>query len=371
MYALGAGVFCPLADNADTFTQKVYQLQTSLRTADYFQSGKLLTASGFSGPQLDDIRSRFSGIRLSPLEKISVLAASEALDKSGLAGDSAELVFILSTTKGNIECLDGGPKALSMTSSAQAIKNYFNNPNPAVVVSHACISGVLAQIMALRLIRAGRYKHAVVIGADRLSSFVADGFMAFQALDPATCRPFDRDRAGLNLGEGAGCLVLSTQKNDRDMGMLLGGGVSNDANHISGPSRTGEELGHAIRRALADSGKVAREVDTISAHGTATRYNDDMESKAFNFVGVSHATVHSLKAYIGHTLGAAGVLETILALDAMAKHIRVATPGYERAGTPFPLKIEATTGRQEGRLLLKTASGFGGCNAALIWKRPA
>lgn len=372
VYAIGSGVCCPLAMDTEAFVEQVSQLQSSLRRADYFHSGKLMTASGFTSGQLDGIRSRFAGTPLTLFEKISVLAASEALEKAGLKGDAQDTVFILSTTKGNIELLHQGPEVVSIWTSAEKIKNYFGNPNRPVVVSHACISGVLAQITGLRLIRAGRFKHAVVIGADRLSSFVVDGFNAFQALDPEPCRPFDQDRAGLNLGEGAGCMILSARQQGRISGLLLGSGVSNDANHISGPSRTGEELGEAINRALKESRKSPTDVDTISAHGTATRYNDDMESRAFTLAGVSGAAVHSLKAYIGHTLGAAGVLETILALEAMQKQIRVATPGFAVDGTPFPLQVQAKTGRNDkAQLLLKTASGFGGCNAAVIWERPA
>ena len=133
-------------------------------------------------------------------------------------------------------------------------------------------------IAGMRLLRSGQYETAVVAGADTISEFILSGFQSFQALSSDICKPFDKDRNGLNLGEGAGTIILSSDQNYCEKIKVLGGGISNDANHISGPSRTGKELSFAISQALKDAGLSADEIGFISAHGTATIYNDEMEA---------------------------------------------------------------------------------------------
>jgi 3-oxoacyl-[acyl-carrier-protein] synthase-1 len=150
------------------------------------------------------------------------------------------------------------------------------------------------------------------------------------------------------------------------LAQVLGGATSNDANHISGPSRTGEELALAIRHALSESGVTAAQIAAISGHGTATIYNDEMESKAFERCGLSTAPLHSMKGYTGHTLGAAGVLETALLAESMRAGETIASVGFETSGVPGKVNVSRNAERREIRFALKTASGFGGCNAALV-----
>jgi 3-oxoacyl-[acyl-carrier-protein] synthase-1 len=150
---------------------------------------------------------------------------------------------------------------------------------------------------------------------------------------------------------------------------LRSGGVSNDANHISGPSRTGEELALAIAMAL-DSGNLSvNDIDFVSAHGTATAYNDEMEAKAFSIAGLESVPLHSLKGYYGHTLGAAGVIESIICMHALRSNLAIRNTGYETIGVSRPLNICTTTESMPMKRMLKTASGFGGCNAALILEK--
>ena len=149
--------------------------------------------------------------------------------------------------------------------------------------------------------------------------------------------------------------------------ILLGGGsVSNDANHISGPSRTGEELWLAIRRSLEQSGTDATDIDFISAHGTATRYNDEMEAKAFHLASMEKIPLNSLKGYYGHTLGAAGILESIVTIHSMKENIIFPTLGFSTPGTEMPVNVVKEISKSNLRKTLKTASGFGGCNAAMV-----
>ena len=308
-------------------------------------------------------------------ERLAIQSTEEALKKTTLDPKSTRTIFILSTTKGNIELLEQGKeedKRIHLHEAAKTITRFFGNTNIPVVVSSACISGVMAMLTGKYLIESSQYDHAVVIGADVLSYFVISGFQSLQALSPGICKPFDKNRKGINLGEAAATVVLTSdplsigvQKNIR----ITGGGLSNDANHISGPSRTGEELNTAIQKAMNESGINEGAIDFISAHGTATIYNDEMEARAFHLAGMDQKPLHSLKGYFGHTLGAAGILESIVSIHALKNNELLPSSGYEESGVSQPVNVIQRLEQQEITTCLKTASGFGGCNAAMILKK--
>ncbi len=289
----------------------------------------------------------------------------------GQTGLHPRTLFILSSTKGNIEWLDKGipdhPR-IHLHPTATFLADQFGLSR-AMVVSNACISGVTAMIVAKRFIETGKADHAVVLGADVLSRFVVAGFQSLQAVSVEPCKPFDLARKGTNLGEAAAAVMLSATPEvfgKKHYIAISGGGLSNDANHISGPSRTGEELAIAIRNALNESGRTAENIDFVSAHGTATLYNDEMEAKAFHLMGLQETPVQSLKGYFGHTLGAAGVLETILTVQSMKRNETLPTRGFDSLGVSLPLNVCAALTSREMKTVLKTASGFGGCNAAMV-----
>jgi 3-oxoacyl-[acyl-carrier-protein] synthase-1 len=219
---------------------------------------------------------------------------------------------------------------------------------------------------------AGAYDHVVVLGADELSRFVVSGFQSLSALGNEPCKPFDRDRKGVSLGECATAVVVSAIPQalgaDPDVS-IAGGTISNDANHISGPSRTGDELAFAVREALKESNTQAGEIGFISAHGTATVYNDEMEAKAFYSLGLDTVPVNSTKGSFGHTLGAAGVLETILSIYSLRRNEILPTVGYEHHGVTQPITVNRTLQSKSMTKSLKTASGFGGCNAAIVLQK--
>lgn len=308
----------------------------------------------------------------SPLSRFEYLcdrALQQALQNITLPKDRT--IFILSTTKGNISFLEEGkpdhPRIL-LHAVASMLADRIGISNP-LVISNACISGVMAAIVARRLLVSGQYDHAVVLGADVLNRFVISGFQSLQALTAEPCRPFDAGRKGINLGECAAAMILSTAPEALRVSAsveILGGGLSNDANHISGPSRTGEELGFAIRQALQESELTENDIDFICAHGTATLYNDEMEAKAFNRVGLENTPLHSLKGYFGHTLGAAGVVEMIISAESLKRDELVPSLGFETPGTSQPVNVIRTLEQRTLKTCLKTASGFGGCNAAII-----
>jgi len=312
---------------------------------------------------------------LSFFESITLASASDALKNSGLDARDSRTGFILSTTKGNISLVEAENRQeipeslLSLNDSADRIARALGMQGESLVVSHACISGLLAMITGMRLIQAGRYDHLVITGADLITPFIFSGFRSFQAISPNPCRPFDAARDGISLGEAAATVILSAEKSS-DSIQLKGGAVTNDANHISGPSRTGHELALAILRALKQSNVEPEEIDFISAHGTATRYNDEMEAKAFHLAGLQEKPVNSLKGYYGHTLGAAGLLESIITIHSMKENILIPTLGFTSPGTELPVNIVKSFTSATLKRTLKTASGFGGCNAAIILENP-
>ncbi len=310
------------------------------------------------------------------LEKMIILSAEEAFSRSGVDIRDPGLLPVISTTKGNIDLLEDRYRAqfdhkrIFLWDTARRIRDFLGFRNDPMIVSNACISGSVAIMIAARQIQTGNYEHAIVTGADIVSEFVVSGFMSFQALSPEPCRPFDLNRKGLNIGEGAGSMILSSVPPPNQLWITVSGGATtNDANHISGPSRTGEELAHAIRMAIREARIPSSKIGYISAHGTATPYNDEMESKAIGLVNMQHVPLNSLKGYWGHTLGAAGLLESVALVHSLAEQELFRSEGFSTPGVPVELNIITGFRKEQITAALKTASGFGGCNAALVFIR--
>lgn len=300
-------------------------------------------------------------------EKVVLLSAVKALDSCKIDATSERVVFILSSTKGNVVLLaDENPDVERITPAhtAQMVARYFGNPNMPITVSNACISGLCAQIEAFRCLRSGQYDTAVVIGADVLSPFIVSGFQSLKALSDEQCRPFSANRKGLNLGEAAATVVYTVDDAADDGWRMLAGAVRNDANHISGPSRTGEGSYRALSSVLDDSGLTADDLACLNVHGTSTLYNDEMESIAINRAGLSGVPVNAMKGYFGHTLGAAGILETLLTMRALENGKVPATRGFDELGVSMPVQVSAEHLDTGKKAFVKLLSGFGGCNAA-------
>ncbi len=309
------------------------------------------------------------------LEKLLILSVTDALQQSGIDIESERTGLILSTTKGNIDLLDkenrGGfeEERVLLWRLGEVIGGYFGNPNRVEVLSNACISGVVALNTAAMLIGSGKYDNVVVCGGDLVSRFVVSGFMSFLSFSPGPCKPFDEKRDGLSLGEAAGTIILSNKPKESRNIAWLGGASANDANHISGPSRTGEGSFIAIQKALKEAGLSSAEIDHISAHGTATPYNDEMESIAISRHGMESIQVNSLKGYWGHTLGTAGIIETAALAEEMRQNLLIGTAGFSKHGVSKPIRVVAKNEPARLDTCLKMASGFGGSNAALVLQK--
>lgn len=307
-----------------------------------------------------------------PFESLCIAVAEPAIKQAAIDVSAADCIFILSTTKGNIWT--------SPADSARKIATFFGNNSTPVVVSTACTSGVTAQLTAYRLLSRSKYKTAVIIGCDVQTLFVVSGFQSFKALSPNPCKPFDAERDGLNAGEAAAAMIL--QQTDSPFSAsaehsfsasavhpwtLLGGSVHNDANHISGPSRTAEGsmrcLNDACELLLPDN------LACISVHGTGTLYNDEMEALAIHRAGLEDVPVSGLKGIYGHAMGAAGLMETILTIHALNRGIILPTIGFSKQGTTYAVNLSAKPRTTEKHAFIKLLSGFGGVNAAVAWSR--
>lgn len=315
------------------------------------------------------------GKNYTKFESLLIASISDALTKTEIKATDKNTVLIISTTKGNISLIETETPSktvnekISLNSSAKLVAGHFGFINKPVIISNACISGMLAILTGVRLIQWGKYEHAVVAGADVISKFILSGFESFLATSSSVCKPFDTARNGINLGEGAGTVILSSNKNYSSGIKVTGGSVSNDANHISGPSRTGEELNIAITKAMKMAAVAADDIDFISAHGTATVFNDEMEARALNLANLQTVPVNSLKGYYGHTLGAAGLIESIISVQSLKENTIMPSAGFETMGVSQPVNICTSLKQIPLKHCLKTASGFGGCNAALVFTK--
>ena len=295
----------------------------------------------------------------------------DVFEGSSISLSDEQVQLIVSTTKGNVDLLADADDEISsrtfLYTSVKHVADYFSCVNNPIVISNACISGVSAFVVARDLLVSGKCKHVVVAGCDVLSEFITTGFASFKSISPRPCRPYDAERDGLTLGEAAGAVVLTTNIEfaTTPTVCLTGGAISNDANHISGPSRTGDGLYYAISNTMKEAGISADAIGFINAHGTATRYNDDMESKAIAWAGLCDKPLNSLKGHIGHTLGASGVIESILCVEQIRKGSICGTFGFVLSDTTNALKVSANTQIVSYPCCIKTASGFGGCNAAI------
>ncbi|MEJ7587135.1 MAG: beta-ketoacyl synthase N-terminal-like domain-containing protein [Ferruginibacter sp.] len=308
-------------------------------------------------------------------EKLLIASISDALKNCNVDIKDKKTILIISTTKGNVSLIENGvvdaglKRRVALHSSAELIGKYFHCGSEPLVVSNACISGLVAMLVGKRLLQSGGYDHAVVAGGDVITKFVLSGFESFQATSSVPCKPFDAARNGINLGEGAGTVILSAGENNSRGIRITGGSVSNDANHISGPSRTGQELCQAICKAMEEAAVSDHDIGLICAHGTATVYNDEMEALAISLANLQAVPVNSLKGYFGHTLGAAGIIESVVSIHSLKENLVLPSLGFSQSGVSKPLNV--STALQNTPLIncLKTASGFGGCNAAIIFNK--
>ena len=356
----------PLGITVRENVEALLQGQVGIQFYPHYESFSDIYLSKISMDTIEDSFPYISATeQLSFLEKMLLLAVVPLLPTIRITENTA---FILSTTKGNISQLNSQMDREHLpylTRLAKSIAGLLGIRSEPIVVSNACVSGVMALSVADRLLESGQYDNALVVAADEISSFVLSGFQSFQAISPEPCRPYDKARDGITLGEAAAAAFLSMESVGASA-QILGSSSINDANHISGPSRTGEGLYLSVCKALAQAGITPEQLQLINAHGTGTLYNDEMEAIAFSRAGLLGVPINSYKGYFGHTLGASGLLETLLTIALSKRRKLLQSKGYTTLGVSQPIHVIEQTQEAVVTHFLKTASGFGGSNTAMV-----
>jgi len=328
--------------------------------------------------------------RLHRVARMMILAMKEALNQ---AGDFQPELTVVGTTSGGMTFGEQyyrglNDKRTASRHAASLIANYtpqkpvmdaqeaFAIGAPCQIIANACASGTNAIGHAFNCIRSGRYRRVLTGGYDAISELVFVGFDSLQAATPDRCRPFDSERTGLVLGEGAAVLALENLEAAQDRGAnilaeIIGYGISTDNFHLTQPDPSGSGPRAAMESALQSAGIAAKEIDYINAHGTATPFNDASEGKAIAelFDGVP---VSSTKGMMGHSLGAAGAIEAVISILALQHQLLPPNINFRHGDAGLDLNIVANSA-QTGRVrtVLSNSFGFGGTNATVIMRSVA
>lgn len=362
-YIIADNIISPLGETSEENYLSVKAGRSGIRA---YEPGTCNIPEGFYASLLFE---DFETLTLRSAQK-AIANAQKTIGNARLELKGKRTAFILSSTKGNIE------ENISLADSAQRIASQLGIDSKPIVVCNACISGLSALILGNRLIDSGLYDAAIVCGCDTPRQFILSGFQSLKALSPEPCRPFDMERMGLNLGEAAATLILSKNPIQGNSWRMGDGFIRNDAFHISTPSKTADGLYLSLQRTLESFTKeissTCKQIDLkeqlafINAHGTATLFNDQMESVAIGRAGLSDLPANAYKSFWGHTMGAAGILETIISMKAIDDDTILGTRGFSELGVSGKMNICAENRPTDKKGFIKMLSGFGGCNAT-IW----
>lgn len=355
-YIIADNIISPLGETSEENYLSVKAGRSGIRA---YEPGTCNIPEGF-----------YASLLFEDFETLALRSAQKAIANARLELKGKHTAFILSSTKGNIE------ENISLADSAQRIASQLGIDAQPIVVCNACISGLSALILGNRLIDSGLYDAAIVCGCDTPRQFILSGFQSLKALSPEPCRPFDMERMGLNLGEAAATLILSKNPIQGNSWRMGDGFIRNDAFHISTPSKTADGLYLSLQRTLESYTKeissTCKQIDMkahlafINAHGTATLFNDQMESVAIGRAGLSDLPANAYKSFWGHTMGAAGILETIISMKAIDDDTILGTRGFSELGVSGKMNICVENRPTDKKGFIKMLSGFGGCNAT-IW----
>lgn len=355
-YIIADNIISPLGETSEENYLSVKAGRSGIRA---YEPGTCNIPEGF-----------YASLLFEDFETLTLRSAQKAIANAQLELKGKHTAFILSSTKGNIE------ENISLADSAQRIASQLGIDSQPIVVCNACISGLSALILGNRLIDSDLYDAAIVCGCDTPRQFILSGFQSLKALSPEPCRPFDMERMGLNLGEAAATLILSKNPIQGNSWRMGDGFIRNDAFHISTPSKTADGLYLSLQRTLESFTKeissTCKQIDLkehlafINAHGTATLFNDQMESVAIGRAGLSELPANAYKSFWGHTMGAAGILETIISMKAIDDDTILGTRGFSELGVSGKMNICAENRPTDKKGFIKMLSGFGGCNAT-IW----
>ena len=366
VYKISDNILSPLGQTTEENFQQVYRGNSSIQTyIDKWHIAHPFAASLFS----DKERESMIVDDMTFFESLAFLSAKKAIDNCSIDIKSPRTLLIMSSTKGNIDLLSAQNATLLdkilLGNSAKKISQRLGLTTTPFTVCNACISGLSAIIFAKRLLEATTYDTAIVVGCEAQSRFIVSGFQSLQALSSEPCRPFDIDRIGLNLGEAASTIILSTQKPDTEhFWSITEEKISQDAYHISTPDKTAKGSCRALKGVTQNID--LEQIAHINLHGTATMYNDQMEAIAIDSTAMLSTPTNALKGYFGHTMGAAGVLETVLTMKALDNEVILGTRGFAELGVSKPIDISNQHKKTDKKSFIKLISGFGGGNATIL-----
>jgi 3-oxoacyl-[acyl-carrier-protein] synthase II len=384
----GIGLLTSNADSAESFTAALREGKSGVKDITGFETGWSFRQGGEVELPPEDQEAK-----LDRVSQLAVAAARRAVEDSGLAGsvlESTRAGLCVGTSRGPALSLEQLLRSsdpdqrqalfaeVPFYSIARNIAQRLGLSGPISTVTMACVSSSLAIGRACDIIRRGQTPIMVAGGADSLTTLSFSGFSVLRAMTRTACRPFDRRRDGMILGEGAGMLVLEDLEHARRRGAqiyaeICGWGTAGDAHHATSPHPQGRGLASAINSALREAGLSADEIDHVNLHGTGTTANDPAECQAIRQVfGARGDTVpvNSLKPMIGHTLGAAGVLELTGSILGMRGGFVSPTLNYEEPDPFCNLNVVGGEAREQRMdVLLSTKSAFGGANVAIVARR--
>lgn len=388
----GLGVVSPYGSGTKTFWAGLAAGACAIRPIT------LIDTEGFRSRVAAEVPAdAMAGLGVSPrrarADRLGLAAAREALADAGLGpADRAEAALVIGAVGGGMlegeawyweETRTGRPspriKALRSIlpyTHAETIGWRLGIEGPKETVVMACASGAASIALAADLVREGVVPLALAGGVDALTRICFMGFNALKLLDPDPCRPFDRDRKGMSIGEAAAFVVLEDAercraRGAREIAKLLGAGISTDAHHVTSPHPEGEGMARAMTLALAAARLDARAVDYVNAHGTGTLQNDRTEALAIaRVLGAGRVPISSTKSLVGHTMAAAGSLEAVASILALHHGLIPPTANLREVDPEIPFDCVPNIARPAPiEVALTNSFGFGGQNVSLIFGR--
>lgn len=377
MYISGVGLLCSLGSNPPDVEHALRQNRSGIRPLTLFD---LLQSKPLPVGQVDAVAQVECLEETPPLprtHRLAKIAADQALEGKTAPPEA----IVLGTTTGGIltteQLLRGDERRSAeyryhgLHSVSSYIAEVVHCSGPALTVSTACSSGVVALAMGLTMLRSGRFQNVLVGGVDSLSRLTYFGFHSLQLVDRDGCRPLDLNRQGMAVAEGAGMLLLTTDRAAASHGELLGVGLSCDAYHAAAPHPEGQGAFMAMRNALHDAGLTPGDVDYINLHGTGTPDNDSAECKAVNrLFPVKHPPLSSVKGATGHSLAAAGAIEAVISSIALTNDLLPANTGLSQLDPALGVEPLRKPQKAAVEVVLANSFGFGGNNGSILLGKP-
>ena len=393
----GIGVFCSIGKNVEEFNRSLKKGKTGIGRVALFDTSKYPSKIGAEvrGYQPEEFFEKKELRRVSRTDQFALIASEEAVNASGVNSYASEEVGIcLGAGAGGMfeaevyhkEILLKGKSRPSLllpfipSFTASRVAERFGFSGPKFTVTTACSSSATSIGYGADLIRRGQSRAVLCGGSDALSELTFGGFNSLKAMDPSPCKPFDRKRGGMSLGEGAGILILEDFDEAMERGVriyaeFLGYGIGGEAYHITAPEPTGMREAGIMREALGESGISPDEVDYVCAHGTGTPLNDKVETLAIKNAFGERAysiPISSIKSMVGHCLGSAGAVEAVASLLSIVHQFIPPTLNHQEGDEDCDLDYVPGQSREmEVKVVLSNSFAFGGnCTTLVFGKYP-